>query len=129
MDRTTVGDRKELRTLVFGELSLKGDVTFDDGKRGLLGLAGGTVFGVDSRVPKANGDARERPPSFRAYIPTVIEVQEPSAASKKSYGVWPLSLPPAEAGSSLPQTMRAGRDLLSKSIIAPHSHHAFGRLD
>jgi len=37
---------------------------------------------------------------FRAYIPTVIEVQEPKAASKKSEGDGPVPLPPALSGSS-----------------------------
>ena len=37
---------------------------------------------------------------FRAYIPTVIEVQEPRAASKKSYGDGPVSVPPTLSGSS-----------------------------
>jgi hypothetical protein len=37
---------------------------------------------------------------FRAYIPTVIEVQEPRAASKNSYGDGPVSLPPTLSGSS-----------------------------
>ncbi len=37
----------------------------------------------------------------RAYIATVIEVQEPSEAKSRSYGVGPVSVPPARAGSSL----------------------------
>src|SRR5229473_64725 len=37
---------------------------------------------------------------FRAYIATVIEVQEPRAASRKSYGDGPVSVPPALSGSS-----------------------------
>ena len=37
----------------------------------------------------------------RAYIATVIEVQDPSEAKSRSYGVGPVSVPPARAGSSL----------------------------
>jgi hypothetical protein len=36
----------------------------------------------------------------RAYIATVIDMHDPSAARRKSYGLGPVSVPPAEAGSS-----------------------------
>src|SRR6266436_2627210 len=39
-------------------------------------------------------------PLRRAYIATVIDVQEPRAASRRSYGDGPVSVPPTAVGSS-----------------------------
>ena len=36
----------------------------------------------------------------RAYIAIVMDVHEPSPASRRSYGVGPLSVPPTDVGSS-----------------------------
>ena len=56
---------------------------------------------------------------WRAYMPRVIDVQVPSAANNRSYGVGPRSEPPTFLGSSANQSWPAAVHSCTKPSARP----------
>ena len=101
MDRAAIGNRQQPRPSFLVQDAFELDVSFNERECGHARFASGTIFSVDARMAKANRDTLQCPLLTPCYIATVMDVHEPSAASSRSYGVGPLSVPPTGVGSSL----------------------------
>ena len=99
MHRTHLGNLQQSGPLLPGESSRELQGPLHTIEVSFFRLAFGAVGGMDPGVSEPNGHLLERPGLSSRVHATVIDAQLPSAASKKSYGVGPVSVPPFDIGS------------------------------
>jgi hypothetical protein len=100
VDRALVRYLQQSKMLCLTEPADEFQVAVDVVEQTIGGLALLAIGSVNPECRSRTVTASSRHCLRRAYIATVIDTHDPSAARSRSYGVGPVSVPPAEAGSS-----------------------------